>query len=179
MEAGVVVVMSAVLERLRFKQLCCSLEALNSLHPPHTTNHFKTGSDQVFVPEFAAHLEKEKIIFVGPNSFAINALGDKINSKELAVKAKVNTIPGYKGEIKVSDGFTDYKSALFYRCCWMMFFFFGGCGSLREFGEGNWVSRDGKSICRWRWQGNADRQERCGSARWLQTFPTRSQVKFR
>ncbi|GAU95643.1 hypothetical protein RvY_07229 [Ramazzottius varieornatus] len=53
--------------------------------------------------EFAAHLEKEKIAFVGPNSFAINALGDKIHSKELAVKARVNTIPGFKGEVKDAD----------------------------------------------------------------------------
>ncbi|XP_055327432.1 propionyl-CoA carboxylase alpha chain, mitochondrial-like [Paramacrobiotus metropolitanus] len=53
--------------------------------------------------EFAAHLEKEKIAFVGPNSYAINALGDKIHSKELAVKAKVSTIPGYKGEVKDAD----------------------------------------------------------------------------
>ena len=54
-----------------------------------------------FFIEFARNLEKEKIVFVGPNSFAINALGDKIHSKELALKAKVNCIPGFKGEVKV------------------------------------------------------------------------------
>ncbi|OQV20719.1 Propionyl-CoA carboxylase alpha chain, mitochondrial [Hypsibius exemplaris] len=53
--------------------------------------------------DFAKHLEQEKITFVGPNSFAINALGDKIHSKELALKAKVNCIPGFKGEVKDAD----------------------------------------------------------------------------
>ena len=46
---------------------------------------------------FAKVLEDNKIKFIGPSSFAIHAMGDKIESKELAIKAGVNTIPGYLG----------------------------------------------------------------------------------
>lgn len=36
---------------------------------------------------------------------AIQAMGDKIESKLLAKNAKVNTIPGYDGVVKVRDLF--------------------------------------------------------------------------
>lgn len=36
---------------------------------------------------------------VGPKSHAINAMGDKIQSKLLAKEAGVNVIPGYVGEV--------------------------------------------------------------------------------
>lgn len=36
---------------------------------------------------------------VGPNSHAIDAMGDKIHSKILAKEAKVNIIPGFIGEV--------------------------------------------------------------------------------
>jgi propionyl-CoA carboxylase alpha chain len=38
--------------------------------------------------------------FVGPPASAIEQMGDKIMSKKVAREAKVNTIPGYMGEIK-------------------------------------------------------------------------------
>ena len=38
-------------------------------------------------------------MFIGPNPGAIAAMGDKIESKKLAAKAKVSTVPGYIGEI--------------------------------------------------------------------------------
>lgn len=44
---------------------------------------------------FAAELEKAGVVFVGPPSAAIRAMGDKIESKKLAKAARVNTIPGY------------------------------------------------------------------------------------
>ena len=52
---------------------------------------------------FAGELEKAgtRVKFVGPNSHAIKGMGDKIMSKKIAKKAKVNMIPGYDGEIKV------------------------------------------------------------------------------
>ena len=48
---------------------------------------------------FAHALEKEGIVFVGPNPKAIEAMGDKIESKKLAAKAKVSTVPGHLGVI--------------------------------------------------------------------------------
>ncbi|KAB0372686.1 hypothetical protein FD755_015439 [Muntiacus reevesi] len=43
----------------------------------------------------------EDVIFIGPDTHAIQAMGDKIESKLLAKKAKVNTIPGFDGVVKV------------------------------------------------------------------------------
>ena len=39
-------------------------------------------------------------MFVGPHPGAIEAMGDKIESKKLAAKAKVSTVPGHLGVIK-------------------------------------------------------------------------------
>ena len=50
-------------------------------------------------PEFAKRLEKEKIVFIGPNAHAIEAMGDKISSKKLAADAGVSTVPGHMGLI--------------------------------------------------------------------------------
>ena len=52
---------------------------------------------------FCALLEKEGIIFIGPKPHAMEAMGDKIASKKLAMAAKVNTIPGYTDVIKDAD----------------------------------------------------------------------------
>ena len=49
---------------------------------------------------FAKTLEKAGITFIGPNVHAIEAMGDKIESKKLAAKAKVSTVPGHLGVIK-------------------------------------------------------------------------------
>jgi propionyl-CoA carboxylase alpha chain len=49
---------------------------------------------------FAKALVKAGIAFVGPNVKAIEAMGDKIESKKLAAKAKVSTVPGHLGVIK-------------------------------------------------------------------------------
>ncbi|MFN6925056.1 MAG: acetyl-CoA carboxylase biotin carboxylase subunit [Tabrizicola sp.] len=48
---------------------------------------------------FAAALEKEGVTFIGPPSPAIEAMGDKITSKKLAMEAGVSTVPGYMGLI--------------------------------------------------------------------------------
>ncbi len=50
--------------------------------------------------DFARALEKAGIVFIGPNVEAIAGMGDKIASKKLAEKAKVNTIPGYTDVIR-------------------------------------------------------------------------------
>ncbi|MFN4090325.1 MAG: acetyl-CoA carboxylase biotin carboxylase subunit [Alphaproteobacteria bacterium] len=48
---------------------------------------------------FARRLAEEGIVFIGPTPEAIAAMGDKIESKKLAQKAGVSTVPGYLGEI--------------------------------------------------------------------------------
>ena len=74
----------------------------------------KTGAEAVhpgygFLSEreaFPVALEKAGIVFIGPNPRAIAAMGDKIESKKAAAKAKVSTVPGFLGEI------TDAKHAV-------------------------------------------------------------------
>ncbi|CCB64414.1 MULTISPECIES: acetyl/propionyl/methylcrotonyl-CoA carboxylase subunit alpha [unclassified Hyphomicrobium] len=48
---------------------------------------------------FPLALQKNGIVFIGPNPKAIAAMGDKIESKKAAAAAKVSTVPGYMGEI--------------------------------------------------------------------------------
>jgi propionyl-CoA carboxylase alpha chain len=52
---------------------------------------------------FAAALEEAGIVFIGPNRKAIEAMGDKIESKKFANAAKVSTVPGYLGVIESPD----------------------------------------------------------------------------
>lgn len=49
---------------------------------------------------FAERLAAEGIVFVGPPTGAITAMGDKIASKLLAAEAGVNTIPGYNDVVR-------------------------------------------------------------------------------
>src|SRR3989440_3344767 len=68
----------------------------------------KTGAEAVhpgygFLSEreaFPRMLAQAGIIFIGPNPGAIAAMGDKIESKKAAAKAKVSTVPGYLGIIE-------------------------------------------------------------------------------
>ena len=68
----------------------------------------QTGAEAVhpgygFLSERAAFpeaLAKEGIVFIGPNPKAIEAMGDKIESKKFANAAKVSTVPGYLGVIE-------------------------------------------------------------------------------
>ena len=52
---------------------------------------------------FAEALAAEGIVFIGPNKVAIEAMGDKIESKKFANAAKVSTVPGYLGVIEDPD----------------------------------------------------------------------------
>jgi propionyl-CoA carboxylase alpha chain len=68
----------------------------------------KTGAEAVhpgygFLSEreaFPRALQKAGIVFIGPNPDAIAAMGDKIESKKAAAKAKVSTVPGHLGVIE-------------------------------------------------------------------------------
>jgi len=53
--------------------------------------------------DFAAALEAAGVVFIGPPSPAIEAMGDKITSKKLAAEAGVSTVPGYMGLIADAD----------------------------------------------------------------------------
>ncbi|KAM7284594.1 propionyl-CoA carboxylase alpha chain [Ixodes scapularis] len=53
--------------------------------------------------DFAAQLTDVGVTFIGPNSKAIHAMGDKIESKKLANAAKVNCIPGFDGVVKTPE----------------------------------------------------------------------------
>ncbi|MBX3502978.1 MAG: acetyl/propionyl/methylcrotonyl-CoA carboxylase subunit alpha [Alphaproteobacteria bacterium] len=53
--------------------------------------------------EFQAALEKAGITFIGPDAHAIHAMGDKIESKILAKKAGVSTVPGHLEAIPNAD----------------------------------------------------------------------------
>lgn len=50
--------------------------------------------------DFAHRLADMGVVFIGPTSDSIKAMGDKIESKRVASKAGVNMIPGYDGEVK-------------------------------------------------------------------------------
>ncbi len=52
---------------------------------------------------FAAALEDMGVVFIGPPSSAIEAMGDKITSKKLAQAAGVSTVPGHMGLIADAD----------------------------------------------------------------------------
>src|ERR1700739_3244228 len=68
----------------------------------------KTGAEAVhpgygFLSEreaFPRALAKAGFVFIGPNPGAIAAMGDKIESKKAAAKAKVSTVPGHLGVIE-------------------------------------------------------------------------------
>ncbi len=49
---------------------------------------------------FPRALQAAGIVFIGPNPGAIAAMGDKIESKKAAAKAKVSTVPGHLGVIE-------------------------------------------------------------------------------
>ena len=53
--------------------------------------------------EFSRRLEEEGIKFIGPKHYSVAKMGDKIESKRLALDAKVNTIPGYNEAISGPD----------------------------------------------------------------------------
>jgi propionyl-CoA carboxylase alpha chain len=52
---------------------------------------------------FAEALKSNGIVFIGPNVSAIEAMGDKIESKKFANAAKVSTVPGFLGVIETPE----------------------------------------------------------------------------
>ncbi|MGB5077957.1 MAG: acetyl/propionyl/methylcrotonyl-CoA carboxylase subunit alpha [Sphingorhabdus sp.] len=69
----------------------CKATGAEAVHPGYGFLSERTS--------FAEALAAEGIVFVGPPVNAIAAMGDKIESKKLAMKAGVNVVPGFVGEI--------------------------------------------------------------------------------
>jgi len=78
----------------------------------------KTGAEAIhpgygFLAEnagFARRCEDEKIVFIGPNSKAMELVGDKIRSRQTMEKAGIPIIPGMKGTHEnISDYMADAK----------------------------------------------------------------------
>ena len=68
----------------------------------------ETGADAVHPgygflsenPDFSRTLEEAGVAFIGPKPKAMMAMGDKIESKKLALKAGVNTVPGHTEAVR-------------------------------------------------------------------------------
>ncbi|KFX91551.1 hypothetical protein O988_07708 [Pseudogymnoascus sp. VKM F-3808] len=56
--------------------------------------------------EFARNVEKNGLVFVGPSPEVIDALGDKVSARTLAIKAGVPVVPGTEGAV---EKFEDVK----------------------------------------------------------------------
>lgn len=54
--------------------------------------------------------------FIGPHSGSIQAMGDKIESKRIADKAKVNLIPGFDGEVRDADHCVELANQIGKQC---------------------------------------------------------------
>jgi acetyl-CoA carboxylase biotin carboxylase subunit len=50
--------------------------------------------------EFSKICKAEGIIFIGPDEYAINIMGDKIRSRKMMIEHGVNVVPGAKGKIE-------------------------------------------------------------------------------
>ncbi len=72
----------------------------------HTTNAEAVHPGYGFLSEnadFCKRLAEENIVFIGPPTEAITAMGDKMTSKRIAAAAGVNCIPGYDGILRDGD----------------------------------------------------------------------------
>ena len=57
--------------------------------------------------EFARNVEKAGLIFVGPTADTIDALGDKVSARRIAIKSDVPVVPGTPGPV---EKFEDVKA---------------------------------------------------------------------
>ena len=69
----------------------CKATAAEAVHPGY--GFLSENQD------FSRRLEENGIVFIGPKHYSVAAMGDKIESKKLAIAAGVNTIPGYNDAI--------------------------------------------------------------------------------
>ncbi len=65
-------------------------------------------------PAFARALDAAGIVFIGPPVAAIEAMGDKIESKKVAAKAGVATVPGHLGAVADAEEAVTVAAAIGY-----------------------------------------------------------------
>ncbi len=65
-------------------------------------------------PAFPRALQAEGIVFIGPPVAAIEAMGDKIESKKAAARAGVATVPGHLGVVADADEAMQVAAAIGY-----------------------------------------------------------------
>ena len=65
-------------------------------------------------PEFVEACEKNGITFIGPTVATMNAMGDKISSKQIAIKCGVPIIPGVDHALKSLEEVTEIAEKIGY-----------------------------------------------------------------
>ncbi|SNS57383.1 propionyl-CoA carboxylase alpha chain [Sphingomonas laterariae] len=84
----------------------CKATGAEAVHPGYGFLSERTS--------FAEALEAAGIAFIGPPVGAIAAMGDKIESKKLAMQAGVNVVPGFVGEIESTDHAVEIANGIGY-----------------------------------------------------------------
>jgi propionyl-CoA carboxylase alpha chain len=64
--------------------------------------------------DFCERLEAEGIVFIGPKTKAIRAMGDKITSKKIAAEAGVSTVPGFMGLVESAEHAAEIAAGIGY-----------------------------------------------------------------
>ena len=59
-------------------------------------------------PEFARRCEEARIVFIGPNSRALELVGDKVRARQTMEKAGIPIIPGMKS---IGQDFAEFEAA--------------------------------------------------------------------
>ena len=84
----------------------CKATGAQAVHPGYGFLSERTS--------FAQALADNGIAFIGPPMGAIAAMGDKIESKKLALKAGVNVVPGFVGEIESTEHAVEIANGIGY-----------------------------------------------------------------
>ena len=84
----------------------CKATGAQAVHPGYGFLSERTS--------FAQALADNGIAFIGPPVGAIAAMGDKIESKKLALKAGVNVVPGFVGEIESTEHAVEIANGIGY-----------------------------------------------------------------
>ncbi len=84
----------------------CKATGAQAVHPGYGFLSERTS--------FAQALADNDIAFIGPPINAIAAMGDKIESKKLALKAGVNVVPGFVGEIDSTEHAVEIATGIGY-----------------------------------------------------------------
>ncbi len=84
----------------------CKATGAQAVHPGYGFLSERTS--------FAQVLADNGIAFIGPPINAIAAMGDKIESKKLALKAGVNVVPGFVGEIESTEHAVEIANGIGY-----------------------------------------------------------------